>query len=195
MSATNVLLVDDDRLITSTLAQQLGEYGFQVIVEESSEAAIDQCRGNPPDIAILDVRLPSHSGIHIAEWLRDETEIPFIFLSAYADRELVEEAAEKGALGYLVKPVEISQVLAAIEAALARADEIRGLRKSENDLTAALASDRNISIAVGILMERHHMPKEEAFEMMRRQARFARRKLSELASDVVTAADCLNMPH
>lgn len=195
MSAAKVLVVDDDRLITSTLGQQLREHGFLVSAEETSEAAIRHCRESPPDIAILDVRLPSHSGIHIAEWLRDKTDIPFIFLSAYAERELVEEAAEKGALGYLVKPVEISQVVAAIESALARADEIRALRKSETDLTTALAGDRSISIAVGILMERHHLPKEEAFELLRRHARHTRTKMGDLAGEVVAAADCLNMPN
>jgi len=141
---------------------------------------------------LLDVRMPGMSGLEVAKQLAQTTTIPFLFLSAYGDAEIVKEAAEFGALGYLVKPVDISQVVAAIEAALARAREIHKLRETEMQLSHALSASRETSMAVGLLMERHRMDRNTAFEALRDHARSRRRKIADVAEELLKSAEALN---
>lgn len=193
MSGETLLLVDDDRLVLSSLVEGLQGAGYRVATEESAEDVIDFCSAQTPDLAVIDIRLPGISGIELARWLKENTDIPFLFLSAYADTELVQNAAEYGAFGYLVKPVDTAQAIAAIEAALARAREVQNLKRSEAGLTSALVANRHISTAIGILMERHRLSNLEAFDTMRQMARSRRQKLAEIASDIVNAVEQLNL--
>lgn len=145
-----------------------------------------------PELALLDMRLPGMSGLEVARRLREETQVPFLFLSAYADEDLVQQASEHGALGYLVKPLDTPQIIAPIETALARAREIRALRASESQLTVALAGARDISTAVGVIMERNRCTQDAAFERLRGSARAQRRKVTDLAVEVIQSLESLN---
>jgi response regulator NasT len=158
----------------------------------SGKDALRLCAEVKPDLAILDIRMPDLSGIEIARRLKAEINTPFIFLSAYNDTETVEQAIEEGALGYLVKPVYVSQMVPAIEAALVRAAEIKSLKETEAHLNIALASGRETSIAIGMLMERFRLSADEAFETLRGFARGERRKVKDVAAELISAADTIN---
>jgi len=190
--SARLVLVDDDRLIVATLASGLRNVGYEVSEGASGKDALRLCAEVRPDLAILDIRMPDLSGIEIARRLRAETSTPFIFLSAYNDTETVEQAIEEGALGYLVKPVYVSQMVPAIEAALVRAAEIKTLKETEAHLNIALASGRETSIAIGMLMERFRLTADEAFETLRGFARGERRKVKDVAADIISAADIIN---
>jgi len=194
ISNRNILLVDDDRLVLATLARGLAGAGYTVSTAESADEAetILAC-GKRPDLAILDVCMPGRTGLELAEQLRAYGYIPFMLLTAYSDHEIVEQAATSGALGYLVKPIDTPQLLPAIEAALARALELRSLRTTGQQLQNALDSDREVSIAIGITMVQYRLDRKAAFEMLRKAARSQRRKLAELAMDVISASETLNL--
>ena len=145
-----------------------------------------------PDIAILDVRMPGQSGLDLAKNLQELSDVPFIFLTAYGEGDVVRQAIEYGALGYMVKPVEVPQLIPAIEAALARAEELWKLRNTEQQLQTALNENREVSIAVGLLMERRRISRQQAFETLRTMARTQRRKIGDVAEDILTAAELLN---
>lgn len=186
MNKATLLVVDDDRLILFALANGLREAGYTVIEANSGERAIEICGDITPDLAILDMRMRGLSGLDVAGWFKEHNQTPFIFLSAYDDRETVEGATTAGALGYLVKPVDTHQILPTIRAALKRGEEIRQLREMEKNLTNALGSSREISVAMGILMERHHIAQQDAFEKLRAAARNQRRKATEVAGDIIS---------
>lgn len=185
MNQTTIMVVDDDRLILFSLANGLRAAGYTVIEADSGEQALELCADITPELAILDMRMPGLSGLDVARWLRENTSTGFIFLSAYDDQEMVKQAAEYGALGYLVKPVDVPHLLPTIQAALARAEEIRKLRQSEQHLNIALQGSRDISVAMGILMERHKIGQQDAFERLRRSARNLRRKAAEVATEII----------
>lgn len=187
-----LMLVDDDRLILSTLAEGLRAAGFDVVEASSGEAALKLAREADPDLAICDVRMPGMSGLELAPRLREECGVPFIFLSAYGDEEAVRQGSEHGALGYLVKPLDVAEMLPTIKTALVRAAEIRKLRHSEEQLNTALANSREASMAIGILMERYRLDRGEAFEMLRDYARSSRRKLTEVAGELLDALEKVN---
>ncbi|MGZ3254323.1 MAG: ANTAR domain-containing response regulator [Burkholderiaceae bacterium] len=188
----SILIVDDDRLILATLSKGLQHAGYEVWQAVSGEEGLQLAVDKKPDLAVLDVRMQSMSGLELAQHLREETEVPFMFFSAYGDADIVRQAVEYGAVGYLVKPIDIAQFVPSIEAGLARANEIRKLRRTEVDLTAALETGRETSIAVGVLMERHHLDRDTAFNTLRESARVQRRKVTDIAADLIRAEELLN---
>lgn len=191
--STHVLLVDDDRPVLKSLANGLRGAGYAVTEAQTGEAALGLAQTAHFDLALLDVRMPGMSGLELAQALNESTDLPFLFMSAHSEADVVRDAAAYGALGYLLKPVVLAQVIPAIEAALARARELRGLRESEAHLNTALANGRETSIAVGIIMERNRVDRQSAFDMLRLHARSQRRKMSALAEELVKAAEVVNL--
>jgi AmiR/NasT family two-component response regulator len=188
-----ILIVDDDRLGLAMTASGLTKAGYDVTTIDSAEDAEAWLAGGVrPDLVILDVRMPDQCGLSLAQRLRDLDHLPFMMLSAYSDAQTVEQATLCGALGYAVKPLDIPQLVPAIEAALARANELQELRATRQQLQAALDSERDISLAVGITMMQHHLQRNEAFDMLRKSARSRRCKLAELATEIIQAAEKLN---
>ncbi len=190
--ATTILVVDDDPVVLSALAMGLVSMGFQVEKALSGEEAVFKCQQLQPTIAVLDINMPGMSGIEAARQIRETSGVPVMFLSAYDDQVLVDQAVAEGGLGYLVKPIRINQLVPAIQAALARATDLRQTTSSCQQLTLALEGDRNINVAMGVLMERHRLSKVGAFEVLRQRARSAGSKVGELALDVVAACERLN---
>lgn len=190
----SILLVDDDRLILSTLTNGLTRVGYQVSSAESvDEAELWLKNNDQPDLVILDVRMPDRNGLELAKTLNDFNQIPFILLTAHSDQEIITQAKECGAMGYLVKPVDISQLIPTIETALHRSQEIHSLRKSKHQLQTALDADRAISIATGIIMDQHSINHDDALELLRKTARSEHLKLFELASSIIISRETLNL--
>lgn len=186
------MVVDDDRLVLATVTQGLRQAGYRVHAADSGEQALELLKEVEVNLVILDIRMPSLSGVELAERLNEKT-IPFIALTAYGEEDLVLTLGELGALCYLVKPVDMSQLVPAIETALHRARELAQLRRSEHNLSHALQSDRRVSQAVGVLMERYSLTSESAFERLRGHARSQRRKLADVAGELVSATDAVNV--
>ena len=179
-------MVDDDRLVLSLMASGLTDAGYGVTTADSAEEAEAWlASGERPDLAILDVRMPGQGGLYLAQRLRELDHIPFMMLSAYSEAQIVEKATQCGALGYAVKPLDIPQLIPAVEAALARANELQGLRETRQQLQRALDAERNISVATGIFMIKHRLARQDAFALLRDMARSQRRKLADVADDVV----------
>jgi len=184
MTQSHLLLVEDDLLILHTMARGLRAAGYRVSETESGEEALRFCADAHPDLAVLDVNMPGISGLELGRWLA-ERDIPFLFLTAYDDEAFVREASQTGALGYLVKPIDVTRILPTLATALARARDLAVMRESEEKLVAALQNSREISTAIGLLMERHGETAEQAFERLRNEARKQRRKVREVARDLL----------
>src|SRR4030065_277450 len=125
MSTKKILIVDDDRLVLTTFERGLRGAGYEISTAESGPQALQVCAESPPDLVLLDIRMPEMSGLEVAQRLRRETDVPFVFLSAYDDIEILKQAAEHGALGSLVQPAGMPPGVGVVEAALARAEEPR----------------------------------------------------------------------
>ncbi|HYD96999.1 MAG TPA: response regulator [Noviherbaspirillum sp.] len=184
-----ILLVDDDTITLDLLSHLFHHAGFATGKAASGEAALEALAQQAYDLALLDVNMPGMSGLELAKRLQADSQLPFMFLSSNNDIKLVRQAADYGAVGYLVKPFEHGQIVPAVEAALARADEIRQLRRTEANLTAALAAGRETSMAVGLLMARLQTDRNTAFEVMRDYARANRCKLNEVAQELLAAEE------
>lgn len=184
-----VLIADDDPLILATLGGLLRKAGFEVLEASNGAKALELCRTRLPGLAIIDHRMPELSGLELARSIADSSEIPVVFLSAYSDDSIVREAVAAGAMTYLVKPVDTEQLLPIIRAVLQRARELRALRAQTGQLSAALQMGRTISVAIGMIMEKFHVDQEEGLERLRIYARSQRRRLEDVALELLQASD------
>lgn len=189
----SILYVDDDRLILASMADGLSIEGYYVHRAENATEALQIVNEEQLDLALLDICLPGDSGIDVAIEVISKHDIPVIFLSAFSDQSTVEKALSTGAHGYLVKPLTLQQLIPEIEMALIRAKEIKNLRNKEQHLNKALDQDRSTSIAIGLLMERHKLDQKEAFNLLRNNARSQRKKVSDLAHEIVSVIGAFNM--
>jgi response regulator NasT len=183
-----VMVVDDDRLVLATLCAGLRQAGIEVIEADNGDEAILLARRHKPQLAILDMRMQGKSGMDVARYLSANTQTGFMFLSAFNDTATIEEAKRLGALGYLVKPLDVKQIVPAVNAALAQT-------MSATPPAAAVGmgrGQRDEQVAVGILMERLRMDYDRALDALRNQARLEGASVEALSSSMVEAANRLN---
>ncbi len=187
----SLLVVDDDALVLATLAAGFRDEGYIVHEASSGEEAIAIANEYDIDLAILDIRMPGLSGIETASILYKTNAIPFLFLSAFNDAATVSQAVSEGALGYLIKPIDVDRMLPTIQTALNRSAEIKLLKKTKNNLANALNLERDISIAIGIILANSNHNTAEAENAMRNYARSHRLKMHDVARLVIDASDKL----
>jgi response regulator NasT len=185
-----ILIVDDDRLVLATLAAGLRQAGLAVVEADNGDDAILLARKHRPALAILDMRMQGKSGMDVARYLAANTETGFLFLSAFGDSDIVEEATRMGALGYLVKPLDVRQIVPAVRAALAQV-QARQSAGGARAVDPAMAS-RDELVAVGMLMESRRLDFDRALQALRDQAANEKRSAAELASSLVLAANRLH---
>lgn len=192
-----ILVADDDSTILKILERLLSENRYQVFAASSGEQAVEIATSNETDLAILDYRMPGISGLEAAKAIHLLTSTRFIMMSVHGDLESVMKAAGEGALAYLVKPLDLTEVLNTVALQLIRADEIKSIKssiqKKEEELSVnmarAVTSARIVNTALGVLMERLKLPHEEVFQLLRQQARNSRRRLVDVCQEVVAAAE------
>ena len=191
MAQVRLLIADDDGIVLATFGKGLRDAGYEVIEVSSGEAALKAAAEKQFDLAILDVDMPGLSGIKTANKMR-ELRIPVIFLSAHGGSKIVEAAVAEGALGYIIKPIDVAKVIPTIETALERAGELRASKEAESRLNSALDTGKVVNVVVGVIMERNHITRDEAFELLRKKARSERRKVRDVAADMINALEILN---
>ena len=192
-----ILVVDDDRLVLATVTHGLAQAGYQVIDADNGDDAILLARKHRPELALLDIRMEGKSGFDVAEYLRDFCHIPFIFLSAFADPDTVAKVAELGAVAYLVKPLDVGQIVPTVDAAFERLRSQRAQADAQRKAQAALPPARQadvVSLAAGVLMHRYSLSRGDALERLRRIADAAGVSQAEQAERLVSAVEELARP-
>ena len=195
MKKQKILLADDNRVILATLSEGLEQSGYEVLTASNGKDALELCLNEKPDLAILDIRMPEMTGIEAAKKLQEETDIPFMFLTAYGDEETVNQALTDGCYGYLVKPIDLPQLKPAIEAAIRQAEDFEKLKLTNAQLDQALKQDRSFNVAIGLVMERYRLTERQAFEALRKYARSNQCKMTDLTRDVLESAELINNIH
>ena len=193
MDTVKVLIADDDRLNLALLEDGLKSSGYEVLKAEDGAAAVEICQQQTPDIAILDIRMPKMNGMDAGEIINKEYRVPVIFLTAHSDESFVKSATELGACGYMVKPIQVEQLIPMIKTTITKFKDVVKLQKSNENLTFALNKDRNISEAIGILLGTGSIKDgEEAFDCLRNYARKHEKKVALVASELVNKVSDAN---
>ena len=190
-SKGRILVVDDDRLVLATVCHGLAQAGYEVIDADNGDDAILLAREHRPSLALLDIRMEGKSGFDVAATLRDAYRIPFVFLSAFSDEATLAEVQRLGALAYLVKPLDVGQIVPAVEAAFARLG--RGTAApTPGPAPARAAADpaaELLALATGVLMHRHSLNRAAARQRLQRMAAEQGLSLAAQAERLVDAVE------
>jgi response regulator NasT len=181
-----VLIAEDEALIRLDLREMLVEEGYDVVGEAGDgEAAVNLAEELKPDLVILDVKMPIMDGIAAAERIAASRIAPVVILTAFSQRELVERARAAGAMAYLVKPFQKSDLVPAIEVALSRYAELAQLEGEVASLTDRLETRKAVERAKGRLMATYGMAEPEAFKWIQRTAMDHRLTMREVADRII----------
>jgi response regulator NasT len=190
-----ILVVDDDRLVLATVSHGLAQAGYEVIDADNGDDAILLARQHRPDLALLDIRMEGMSGFDVAAYLRDHLKVPFMFLSAFADDETLQKVKALGAVAYLVKPLDIGQILPTVAAAMTRLPARQPQAAAPIAVPPPAADSAVVldlvAMAVGVLMHRYSLQRSTALERLRRLADEEQRSLADQAGRLVDAVEML----
>jgi two-component system, response regulator PdtaR len=191
-----ILVVDDNRLVLATLSEGLTRAGYHVFDADNGDDAILIARTHRPQLALLDIRMEGKSGFDVAHYLRHQCGMPFMFLSAFSDEQTVAQVKALGAVAYLVKPLDIKQIVPAVEAAFAHlATTVAApAAAAASGAATVTARDTSAAMAVGVLMHRYSLARDEAAERLRRLAQDAGLTLHAQAELLLAAVEQLAVP-
>jgi two-component system, response regulator PdtaR len=181
-----VLIAEDEALIRLDLAEMLVEEGYDVVGEAGDgETAVRLAEELKPDLVILDIKMPIMDGLAAAEKIAGARLAPVVILTAFSQRDLVERARSAGAMAYLVKPFQKSDLVPAIEMALSRFTEITALEAEVAELTDRLETRKAVERAKGALMNAYGMTEPQAFKWIQRTAMDHRMTMREVADRII----------
>jgi response regulator NasT len=180
------VIAEDEAIIRLDLKETLEEEGYDVVGETGrGDQAIELVRDLKPDLAILDIKMPGTDGLEVARLVTEERICGVLILTAFSQREVVEQARDAGALAYLVKPFQKSDLIPAIEVAMGRFRELQSLTGSVDQLERQLESRKLIDRAKGLLMDECEMKEQAAFTFIQRTAMSERTRMREVAERII----------
>ena len=181
-----VVIAEDEAIIRLDLKETLEEEGYEVVGETGrGDKAVDLVREHRPDLAILDIKMPGMDGLEAARLITADRICGVLVLTAFSQREVIEEARDAGALAYLVKPFQKNDLIPAIEVAIGRFREMQALNGEVDALGEQLETRKAIDRAKGVLMDRHGMSESEAYGFIQRGAMNHRTTMRRVAEMVV----------
>ncbi|MEI6402883.1 MAG: response regulator [Actinomycetota bacterium] len=181
-----VVIAEDEAIIRLDLKESLEEEGYEVVGEAGrGDQAIELARELRPDLAILDIKMPGVDGLTAARTIAAERICAVLMLTAFSQREIIEEARDAGALAYLVKPFQKNDLIPAIEVAIGRFRELQQLDSEVDSLGEQLESRKLVDRAKGILIDECSMREQDAFTFIQRTAMSERSRMRDVAERIV----------
>ena len=184
--AARVVIAEDEAIIRLDLRETLEEAGYEVVGEKGrGDEAVSLVKVHEPDLAILDIKMPGLDGLSAAREITGERRAAVLILTAFSQRDLVDRARDAGALAYLVKPFQRSELVPAVEVAIGRFKEMRAMEAEIRGLEEELEVRRVVDRAKGILTDDHGLSEADAFAFIQGQAMVARATMRATAKRVI----------
>ncbi len=184
--AVRVVIAEDEAIVRLDLKEIMEEEGYEIVGETGrGDEAVELVRAQRPDLVILDIKMPGADGLTAAREISAERLCAVLILTAFSQRDLIEQARNAGALAYLVKPFQKSELLPAIEMAIGRFSEMKALDEQVRTLEERLETRTAIDRAKGILMDEFDWRENRAFTWIRSRAMHDRATMLEVANRVI----------
>ena len=181
-----VVIAEDEAIIRLDLKETLADEGYEVVGDTGrGDHAVELVAELDPDVVILDIKMPGLDGIEAASRIAEAHDAAVVILTAFSQRDLIDRAVEAGALAYLVKPFQRSELVPAVEVARARHREMRALTDQAQTLSERLEARKVIDRAKGLLMTETGLAEEDAFRFLQTSAMSGRRTMADVARAVI----------
>lgn len=185
-SNRRVVVAEDEALIRLDIVESLQDAGYDIIGQAANgDEAVEQARTKKPDVVIMDVKMPGCDGITAAEIITKEGIAPVVMLTAFAQQSLVREAADAGAMAYVVKPFVPEKLFPSIEVAIARFNQMVILKEQISDLKQRFIARKKVDRAKSLLMENMGLSEPEAFRWIQKTSMDRRLTMEEVANAVI----------
>ena len=183
---TRIVIAEDEAIIRLDLRETLEEEGYQVVADTGrGDDAIELVRQHRPDVAIFDIKMPGLDGLDAARVVSAEKLCPVVMLTAFSQREVIEQARDAGALAYLVKPFQKTDLVPAIELAIGRFREMMTLSGERDALGEQLELRKLLDRAKGLLIDKYSMTEQSAFDFIQKNAMSTRAKMMDVANQIL----------
>ncbi|MBP7929511.1 MAG: response regulator [Acidimicrobiia bacterium] len=191
-SPVRVVIAEDEAIIRLDLKELLEEEGYEVVGETGrGDEVLRLVEREKPDVAILDINMPGMNGLDAARQLTDARLCAVLILTAFSQRELVDQARAAGALAFLVKPFQKTDLVPAIEVALSRFSDLQELRRDVEELSERLEARKVVDRAKGALMEQLGISENDAWRLLQTEAMRQRVRMSDVAALVLDGSVAL----
>ncbi|CAM5797643.1 MULTISPECIES: ANTAR domain-containing response regulator [Brevibacillus] len=186
MTQPKIMVVDDEPIIRMDLREMLEAEGYLVVAEaKNGEEAVAQAHRHKPDLIIMDVKMPVMNGIKASNIIRSFSDCSILLLTAYSQRELVQDARKAGVTAYLVKPVSEDDLIPAVEIALSQKEKVVSLKKDIKDIQQKMEDRKKIEKAKGLIMTQHALEEDVAYKWMQKVSMQRRMPLVKLAEEIL----------
>ncbi len=186
-NAVRIVIAEDESIIRLDLKETLEEEGYQVVADTGrGDLAVDLVRLHQPDVAIFDIKMPGLDGLQAAKIVVGEKICPVVMLTAFSQREVIEQARDAGALAYLVKPFQRTDLVPAVELAIGRFEEIKALNGVVEALGEQLEARKIFDRAKGILIDKFFLSEHDAYDFIQKQAMISRTKMRAIADQIIS---------
>jgi AmiR/NasT family two-component response regulator len=184
---TRVVIAEDEAIIRLDLKETLEEEGYEVVGETGrGDEAIDLVRQLEPDVCILDIKMPGLDGLSATREITGHELSAVLILTAFSQRDLIDQAVDAGAMAYLVKPFQRSELIPAIELAIGRFRQLRALAEQARTAEEGLETRKIVDRAKGRLMDNHQLSENDAFGFIQKTAMRERKTMKAIAEKVIT---------
>ena len=165
----NILIADDEPITRMDLRELLQESGYNVVAEAGDGFdAVEACKKHHPDLVLMYIKMPYLDGLSASRLIIEENLADaVVLLTAYGEKEFVEEAKAIGISGYLVKPINAKSLIPTIELLFKHIHEIKKLRRDINEISERFENRTIIEKAKGRVMEELSMTEEEAYRYIK----------------------------
>jgi response regulator NasT len=188
-AAARVVIAEDEAIVRLDLKEILISAGYDVVGETGrGDEAVRLVEEHQPDLAILDIKMPGMDGIRAAREITSRHQVAVLLLTAFSQRDLIEEARDSGVSAYLIKPFQPRELLPAIADVLAKARQewaIDAEQQSGDGAEDKIATRRLVDEAKAVLMERDDLEESEAFGFIQRTAMQTRARMRDVAQQIV----------
>ena len=184
---TRIVIAEDEAIIRLDLRETLEEEGYEVVADTGrGDTAIELVRQHQPDVAVFDIKMPGMDGLDAARVVSSEKICPVVMLTAFSQREVIEQARDAGALAYLVKPFQKTDLVPAIELAIGRFLEMKTLSGERDALDEQLELRKLLDRAKGLLIDQHSLTEQAAFDFIQKMAMSKRMRMRDVAVAVLS---------
>lgn len=164
-----ILVVEDESIVLLDITIMLKDAGFEVVGHaRNGEKAIELAHALQPDLVLMDIKMPKMNGLKASDVISNTFQIPVLLLTAFSQREYIDEAKRANIVGYLVKPITEANLIPAVEIALLQAANTKKYQERNAQLDETLTNRKVIEKAKGIIMKRKNVTEEIAYNKLRR---------------------------